>query len=140
MVPLKIVLNVSRFKPAINLNRVLSDFCEFKARLKSFKFHLSTVFIQRLSRLISWQSICAIRTLLILYNITCLWRMVDTILLLIFQVKITNIKRQGKNSNDISIPSNNISSSGLCQANLRQGQTMMKSWFKKTNFLIYICI
>jgi len=40
MVPLKIVSNVSRFKPALNLNRVLVDFGGFKPRLKFFKFHL----------------------------------------------------------------------------------------------------
>ena len=40
MVPLKIVSNVSRFKPALNLNRVLADFGGFKPRLKFFKFHL----------------------------------------------------------------------------------------------------
>ena len=134
MVPLKIVLNVSRFKPAINLNRVLSDFCEFKARLKSFKFHLSTVFIQRLSRLISWQSICGIRTLLILNNITCLRRMVDTILLLIFQVKITNIKRQGKNSNDISIPSNNSLLLALARPTLDRVRPWWKADLKKLIF------
>ena len=37
---LKIVLNVSRFKSALNLNRVLADFGGFKPRLKFFKFHL----------------------------------------------------------------------------------------------------
>ena len=40
MVPLKIVSNVLRFKPALNLNRVLADFGGFKPRLKFFKFHL----------------------------------------------------------------------------------------------------
>jgi len=57
LVPLKIVSNVSRFKPALNLNRVLADFGGFKPRplnlnrvladfggfkprLKFFKFHL----------------------------------------------------------------------------------------------------
>ena len=40
MVPLKIVSNVSRFMPALNLNRVLADFGGFKPRLKFFKFHL----------------------------------------------------------------------------------------------------
>ena len=34
--------NVSRFKPALNLNRVLADFGGFKPRLKFFKFHLRT--------------------------------------------------------------------------------------------------
>ena len=34
MVPLKIVSNVSRFKPALNLNRVLADFGGFKPRHK----------------------------------------------------------------------------------------------------------
>jgi len=33
LVPLKIVLNVSRFKPALNLNRVLADFGGFKLHL-----------------------------------------------------------------------------------------------------------
>ena len=37
---LKIVSNVSRFKPALNLNRVLADFGGFKPRLIFFKFHL----------------------------------------------------------------------------------------------------
>ena len=40
MVPHKIVSNVLRFKPALNLNRVLADFGGFKPRLKFFKFHL----------------------------------------------------------------------------------------------------
>ena len=38
LVPLKIVSNVSRFKPALHLNRVLADFGGFKPRLKFFKF------------------------------------------------------------------------------------------------------
>ena len=45
MVPLKIVSNVSRFKPAQNLNRVLADFGGFKPRLKFFKFHLWSLLI-----------------------------------------------------------------------------------------------
>ena len=40
VVPLKIVSNVSRFNPALNLNRVLADFGGFVPRLKFFKFHL----------------------------------------------------------------------------------------------------
>ena len=40
---LKIVSNVSRFKPALNLNRVLADFGGFKPRLKFFKFHLCSI-------------------------------------------------------------------------------------------------
>ena len=34
------ISNVSRFKPALNLNRVLADFAEFKPRLKFFKLGL----------------------------------------------------------------------------------------------------
>ena len=42
---LKIVLNVSRFKSALNLNR---GFGGFKPRLKFFKFHLRRdIFIER---------------------------------------------------------------------------------------------
>ena len=52
LVPLKIVSNVSRFKPALNLNRVLEDFGGFKPWLKFIKFHLRTRGIRMMDSLL----------------------------------------------------------------------------------------
>ena len=40
------ISNVSRFKPALNLNRVLADFGEYKPRLKFSKFHLGITYFR----------------------------------------------------------------------------------------------